>query len=154
MSFRKAVELCGRLEYCAGLEALGSERSRVESRNTRDITGSVNIEAAQHSISRNARTWDYGIGFRSVNHEVAVWVEVHSANSRHVGIILEKFASLEQFLCDHATALGAMPRRVIWLATDAVALPPNSAERRKLNQSGIQLHSRKVHLDRLFGKER
>ena len=63
MSFEEAVLACERLRphFRKGLEALGKDRVRVTIQDTRKLSGSVNIEAAQHKEDGEARTWDYGI---------------------------------------------------------------------------------------------
>jgi len=79
-----------------------------------------------------------------------VWIEVHSANSEHVQIILDKFSSLMALLREHAPDLNRLPRVFVWLATGTVYLPPNSSVRRRISGSGIQLKSGRLALDALI----
>jgi len=117
MTFAQALESCPRLKPHAreGLRALGNNRSRVTTTHTRLIRGSIDVEAAQRAIS-GQYTWDYGIGFAAESGELAIWVEVHPANSLHVGIILDKLQSLLEFLTEHAPGMRRLPPRYVWLA--------------------------------------
>jgi hypothetical protein len=106
----------------------------------------VNVEDAQRSISDQGSTWDYGIGITAPGDDVVIWVEVHSADSRHVQSVLDKLTSLLSFLRTHATALNALPKRFVWLATGAVYITPDSNERRRLNSCGLLLKSKRLDL--------
>jgi hypothetical protein len=104
------------------------------------------MEAAQHAISRQAHTWDYGIGLATKPRHTVIWLEVHSANSSHVDLILDKLQSLHDFLEHHAPELRRLPRYV-WLATKGVGIAPHSRERRRLNARGVILRSKQLDLE-------
>ena len=148
MTFAQALESCPRLKPHAreGLRALGNNRSRVTTTHTRLIRGSIDVEAAQRAIS-GQYTWDYGIGFAAESGELAIWVEVHPANSLHVGIILDKLQSLLEFLTEHAPGMRRLPPRYVWLATKGVGIAPDSRERRRLNARGVILRSKQLDLE-------
>lgn len=148
MTFPDAVDASARLRthFRAGLGALGGDRRRVTMKNPRLISGSVNVEAAQRMIAHQDATWDYGIGITAAEDDVVVWLEVHSANSRHVDAVLAKLESLTTLLRDDAPALNAMPKRFIWLATDKVYISPGSTERRRINNRGLLLRSKVLDL--------
>jgi hypothetical protein len=110
------------------------------------ILGSLNVEAAQQAISRQEHTWDYGIGVSRAEHQIVIWLEVHSADPSHVAIMLDKLQSLLTFLHNHGKALQTLPARYIWLATKGVGISPASRERRRLNARGIILRSKRLDL--------
>jgi hypothetical protein len=149
MTFARAVHSCPRLKghYHEGLGALKGNRTRVTTRDTRMILGSLDVEAAQLAMSRGEHTWDYGIGLESGSGEIVIWLEVHPADSLHVEPVLDKLRSLLTFLRNHATALHEFPGRFVWLATKGVAISPMSQERRWLNANGIILRSKKLDLE-------
>ena len=133
--------------FFEGLEALGGDKHRVKARQPRAILGSLNIEVAQLRIRAQRHAWDYGIGLSTNCGEAIVWLEVHSANSLHVQIILDKLDSLITFLRDHGGYLHRFPSRYVWLATGGVAIAPASRERRRLNARGIILKSKQLRLE-------
>lgn len=154
MTYSKALAASPRLRVYSqtGLKALGSsDRARVSASNSRSIRGSIYVEGCQRQFSANQNTCDYGVGFKlTETGDGMVWVEVHSADSAHVQIILDKFGSLLAFLAEHAPDLSQLPRVFVWLATGTVYLPPNSAGRRRINASGIVLKSGRLALDGLL----
>ncbi len=149
MSFLRAVEASPTLRgKCAeGLGALGANRSRVNATNPRSILGSVNVEAAQREIDPQGHTWDYGIGLAADQNEIVIWVEVHSADASHIQIIIDKLESLRRFLAEYAAQLRRFPTRYVWLATRGVGISAASRERRRLNDRGIVLRSKRLHLE-------
>lgn len=151
MTFPEAVEACPpmRLHLRNGLGALESNRARVTIKDTRKISGSVNIETAQRRASAQNHTWDYGIGVRDLPDDLVVWLEVHSANSLHVQSVIDKLDSLLEFLQRHAPHFNEMPQFFVWLATRGVYIAPNSKERRLLNARGLLLRSQRLDLDSL-----
>jgi hypothetical protein len=148
VTFANAVGACLPLRdhYRAGLGALGGDRRRVTIEDTRRISGSVNVEQAQLQTSNEDHTWDYGVGIAAGTDDFAIWIEVHSADSLHVELVLYKLQSLIVLLRDHAPELNALPTRFVWLATGAVYISPNSNERRRLNSKGLLLRSKQLDL--------
>lgn len=149
MTFEEAVRKCGPLgkHWREGLQAVAAaDRKRLTAKG-RGVKGSVHVEAAQKEADPEAHTWDYGVGIDGAGREIAVWVEVHSANSRHVQIILKKHASVVEFLRTHGPDLHRMRGYFVWLATGTVHLTGDSRERRLLNSRGIVLRSQKLDLD-------
>ena len=149
MKFPHAVAASALLKdhFKVGLGALGTNSSRITTRDTRKITGSVNIEAAQREVSGQHAAWDYGIGFAPSKDDIVIWVEIHSADTRHVQVVLDKLDSLLSLLEAHAPTLGALPRRFVWLATGAVYISPNSPEKRRLESRGMLLRSKRLNLE-------
>jgi hypothetical protein len=152
VTFPGAIHACAQLRnhFDLGLGALGADRVRVAIRNTRLISGSVNIENAQKETAGHANAWDYGIGISATDDDKVVWLEVHSANSLHVQTVLDKLDSLLTLLKNYAPDLNLLPRRFVWLATGAVYIPPNSRERRRLELHKLLLRSKRVDLDSVW----
>ncbi len=152
MTFRQAVAACPQLRdhYRQGLGGLGGDRNRVTINNGRLIKGSVNVEMAQRQAGGEGHTWDYGVGVATAGDDLAIWIEVHSANSTHVQLVLDKLQSLITLLLNHAPELNALPKRFVWLATGAVYIAPDSRERRRLNSRGVILRSKQLDLQSLL----
>jgi hypothetical protein len=151
MTFQQAVQSTPSLanHYRRGLQALSpADATRVRCKATRRLTGSVNIDGALASVAPNANRWDYGIGLRRGGSEVAVWVEVHPASSKHIDEVLRKLQWLRNFLQNHAPALGGLTQGdYYWLSTDApIAITPNSPQAKRLAKAGLIGPRRVLHL--------
>ena len=109
--------------YRPGLQALGRHSGKVRCRQQRRLTGSVNLEDALSRAFPNENLWDYGIGYRQNSSEVALWLEVHPADTSEVETVLKKLQWLKDWLTHYADALRALTDRgsspYWWLATDA-----------------------------------
>jgi hypothetical protein len=98
----------------------------------------------------HVRSWGKLTEFTShISADVAVWIEVHPANSSHLQPVLEKLDSLLAIL-QQAPALNSMPRRFVWLATGRVWIREGSQEHRRLTGRGLLLKSRSLDLDSVF----
>ena len=137
MSFRNAVRATPPVSvaYRPGLQALREiDRKRVSCRDSRKVTGSLDLDGALKAERPHEPRWDYGIGYR----EGVVWVEVHPASSSHIGDVIAKHDWLKAWLRDEAPRLHELPREFVWVASGAVSLPPGSPQRRRLAQAGIR----------------
>lgn len=139
-----------------GKQALkGAHREQVTCPDSRRFTGSIDLDAAlaatqEHSASSR---WDYGIGLRVDDQEIAIWVEIHPASAGEVNTVLRKHKWLRTWLQEEAPALNSLTtsqagvRRYIWLATaSGVNLRPGSREARRLNEAGISSPRHKLEL--------
>jgi hypothetical protein len=140
--------------YQPGKQALkGDHSNQVTCQDTRRFTGSVDLEAAlmQDSAKAQSHLWDYGLGFRQPSgQEVAIWIEVHTASTTEVSVVLRKHAWLRGWLRDEAPALNALTQRggrFVWLATEAgVHIQANSPQARRLRQAGLDLPRHRLEL--------
>jgi hypothetical protein len=143
MSFREAVEATPSVcrHYQPGLQALSQGDAKcIRCRKPRRLTGSINVDRALQSTEPNAPRWDYGIGYRRGNKEVAVWVEVHPASSKHVTDVMNKLKWLKDWLRTQAPALAALTQGdYYWVSTDGtIAITPNSPQAKRLAAAGLR----------------
>ena len=142
MRFKDAVEKTVDLAeaYMPGLQALKSvDRDRIQCKNTRNLTGSVDLDEALRDSNPNDPRWDYGIGVRKTqNSDRVIWIEVHPASSSHIQDVLNKFGWLRQWLTSSAPCLKTISTDYVWIASGKVSIPPNSPQRRKLAAQGIR----------------
>lgn len=151
-TFKAAIQTITFLRdaYLPGLEALNEgDRRRISYDNSRNLTGSVNLDKALKDLLPNDPSWDYGIGYKVINTEYTLWVELHPASSsRHVEEVLQKLRWLKSWLGCHGAALRRFPSAYFWLSTDGVALSPHSPQRRRLSQAGLRGSQSMLNLDR------
>ncbi|MCS6805600.1 MAG: hypothetical protein RMM98_11475 [Acidobacteriota bacterium] len=143
MTFQEAVNLTSNLShhYRPGLQALSdNDAARIRYTKPQQLSGSVNLDSALKESYPNEPRWDYGIGVRRSNSEVAVWVEVHPASSHSITGMLGKLEWLKSWLSNHAPALNKITQGdYYWVSTDGrIAITPNSPQAKKLAQAGLR----------------
>jgi len=135
MSFQSAIENTTLLKdhLKNGLQALGSNSSKVKPTDTRKCEGSVNIDNAVERKFPSSNRWDYAVGYNSKTY----FIEVHPADTSEVKTVLEKLAWLKSFMIENAPELNKEPRSFHWISSGGVHILPNSPQARKLALSGI-----------------
>ena len=96
MSFTHAVQSIPEIAAClkAGLQALGTNSSKVEIRSTRELTGSVDIDTCLQEHYPTESRWDYVFGYK----DQVYYMEVHPAGSTgEVKRVVAKLGWLKQW---------------------------------------------------------
>ena len=96
MNFADAIRSTPEIAQCLrnGLQALGGNSGKVAVRETRDLTGSVDVDTCLMKRYPNAPRWDYVFGYR----DRVYYVEVHPAdNTRKVREVTAKLQWLKQW---------------------------------------------------------
>jgi hypothetical protein len=134
--------------YCPGLQALKkADRNRVECKNTRSLTGSINLDETLKDSHAHKPRWDYGIGVKVTKRtDRAIWIEVHPASHHHIDEVLKKHRWLKRWLAFSAPLLNQIDAEFAWIASGKVSIPVNSPLRRKLNAQGIQFAGEHLRL--------
>ncbi|WP_155815911.1 hypothetical protein [Rhodothermus marinus] len=153
MTFQQAVEQASppvNTAYQPGLQALPKRaRAKLKYRDSRKLTGSIDLDGALADVCPNAPRWDYGLGIADASgREQALWIELHPATTSEIGVVLQKLAWLKNWLRTHGKALGGItePGAFYWLATDGVHIQRGSPQARKLSQSGLKAPCRQLLL--------
>ena len=159
MSFEEAVRAAPApvdRAFCSGKQALaGAYRPRITCADPRRLTGSIDLDSALAGEPgyANARRWDYGIGYMpSRSAERAIWVEIHPAATSNVDEVLSKLNWLRTWLRTEAPRLNSLTtsngriRPFVWIATDAVRIPRNSPQARRLSTAGLEMPRKVLHL--------
>lgn len=146
MRFQEAVTTSNDVAdaFQPGLQALlATDRNRLSFRNTRKITGSINLDAAVADLYPNAARWDYGIAIKKTEtKDKAVWVEVHPADANQVQKMIDKLAWLKSWLNNSAPNLMGITENdspYVWVASGRVSLQKTSPQAKKLALAGITL---------------
>lgn len=142
--------------YRPGKGALqGAHRRLVDCDDPRRLTGSINLDLAlaPQPPHANEPRWDYGVGYRTgQTKECAVWIEIHSADTSDVKVVLNKLKWLRDWLRTKARTLESLTGiakhapSYVWIATGGVHIPPNSPQFRNLSQSGLMGPLKKLRL--------
>ena len=109
MSFPDAVRSTLELTEClkSGLQALGSNRRKIRVDSTRDLTGSVDIDACLARRYPNAPRWDYAFGYK----DRVYYVEIHQRRTSEMENVIAKLEWLRQWRKRSAKSLENLKHR-------------------------------------------
>ncbi len=139
MSFAEAVRSTPEVEECleAGLQALGSNRRKIRVTSTRDLAGSVNIDACLANRYPNAPRWDYVFGYK----DRVYYIEVHQGRTGEMENVIAKLKWLKRWRKRAANSLEELRERSTyhWIASGRVdsEFAKDDKYRRKLLQNRI-----------------
>ncbi len=140
MNFADAIRSTPEIAQCLrnGLQALAGNSGKVAVRETRDLTGSVDVDTCLMKRYPNVPRWDYVFGYR----DRIYYVEVHPAdNTRKVREVTAKLQWLKQWRKLSAKNLEGLESQSTyhWISTGRTA---SSVKRGKylqiLAQNGIR----------------
>jgi hypothetical protein len=136
MSFQTAIDKTPLLKdhLKNGLQALGSNSSKVKPPDTRKCEGSVNIDDAIERQFPSSNRWDYAVGYNGRTY----FIEVHPADTSEVKTVLEKLTWLKSFMVKNAPELNKEPKSFHWISSGGVHILPNSPQAKRLALSGIR----------------
>lgn len=141
----------------SGLKAIkGEHRTAIRPKETRRLTGSVDMDAALSTALPHDHRWDYGVGLLLPDNktEIAIWIEVHPATTGEVERILSKLEWLKVRLKQYV-ALGKLTAKAEennvppfnWLPTDSgVHIHAHMPQAKRLAARGISLPARALPL--------
>ena len=138
MSFVDAVQSTPEIAEClkTGLQALGSNNSKVEVTSTRSLKGSVDIDTCLKRLYPNDPRWDYVFGYK----DRVYYVEVHQGKTSEVEDVVKKFNWLKRWRAHSAADLEDLKDRSTyhWISTKGTdTIRKRSRHRRMLDQNGI-----------------
>ena len=151
MTLREAMKQTPHLQgaWKPGLAALRTrDKPHVKAVNTRQLTGSADIDKALKKAQPNAHRWDYGIGYRHTNRdgECIYWVELHTASDEEVNVVLDKLRWLKEWLAGEGQRLNEFERDFIWVSSGATSFTLTSPQQKKFAQMGLQHRGRLLHI--------
>ena len=145
MTLKQAVNatphLAGKWEN--GLQALRAEdRPHIKAADTRAITGSVDVDTALMRIPKHAQAnrWDFAIGYKHADRKVecVYWVELHTASTSQVDVVIEKLRWLVRWLNGEGKALDGFERDFVWVSSGDTHYSLNSSQRRTIADLGLR----------------
>ena len=148
-AIKQIPSLTGKFKH--GLRALSkNHRDAISLKDSRKLSGSIDIDTALKSKHPHDHRWDYCIGVQKKrNADSLVWVEFHPANSHSVSDMLAKAKWLKQWLAGFGKPLqGLMKEKtdLRWVPTGPVAIRQASKQSKILAQAGIRFPQRRIKL--------
>lgn len=129
-----------------GLGALrAQDRPHVDPSDPRQLKGSVDVDGALQEQEPNAHRWDFAIGYRHANRQkdCVYWVEIHTADDKEVGVVLDKLRWLRVWLSGNGIPLNQFERDFIWVSSGATSFTLSAPQLKQFAQLGLQ-HKGKV----------
>lgn len=152
MTFRQAVESTPSTAnaYRNGLRALITvDRTRISIKDTRRLTGSVNLDITFAVARPNDARWDYGIGWKYNDNspERIAWVEVHPMRSTaNLAEVENKLAWLQNWLAGDGRRLEKYDREFVCISSGESSFTAASPQLKKLAQRGLRTVGRHLKL--------
>ena len=140
VSFTDAVQGIPEIAEClkAGLQALGTNSSKVEVRLTHELTGSVDIDTCLKDRYPTGSRWDYVFGYK----DQIYYMEIHPAGSTgEVKRIIAKLRWLKQWRKHSALSLEDLEHcsTYHWISSGRTASSVKRGKYRQiLAQNGIR----------------
>jgi hypothetical protein len=151
VSFRSVVEKTRDLRnaWKVGLGALrAQDKPHIEADDTRQLGGSVDVDAALQQREPHAYRWDFAIAYRHTNRskECVYWVEIHTANEKEVKVVLKKLSWLKSWLAHDGELLAPFERDFIWVSSGPTSFTADSPQVKRLAQQGLQHKGRVLRI--------
>ncbi len=124
-----------------GLQGMGQHSARVDGAIRATFADSIDLDEATRPEHPNDNRWDYLLGHSTTSNIVAV--EVHSAETSQVSVVIEKKERSRAHLRAHL-ASGAGVAAWFWVASNAVDLVPFDKVSIRLTQNGIKMVGRSL----------
>ncbi len=138
--FKSAVEAIPHIANCyeGGLAALGKYKLKIELTEPRKVDGSVVIDESVRPLFPQANRWDYAISYNS---EV-YFIEVHSAQTSEVAVVLRKHRWLKDWLNEYAPELNAMKPKdkpaFYWIQSNNFQIQSHLPQYRQAINAGLK----------------
>jgi hypothetical protein len=136
--FRRAIEATPEITNCyqSGLRALGEYSQKVLPNDTSKCDGSVDIDACTASIYPNENRWDYVLSYKSK----AYFIEVHSAESSEVSVVLRKLKWLKIWLNEKAPEIRKLKAEqpYYWIQSGRFNILKGSRQAKSIAQAGLR----------------
>jgi hypothetical protein len=125
---------------------MGQHSGRVALELRASFADSLDLDEATRADHPNDNRWDYLLGHGPSSNVVAV--EVHSAETSQVGVVIAKKERSRVHLREHLTP-GSSVAAWYWIASNAAALVPFDKVKLRLEQNGIRMVGRSLQAKHL-----
>ena len=138
LTFKQAVEATPDVAngYQIGLGALGQYSNKINAANTRLFNGSIDIDACTTKKYPNENRWDYALAYS----QKVYFVEVHSATTSQVSIVLRKLQWLKDWLNLHAPEINKLKAQqpYYWIMSNNNRILKSSRQARQVAIAGLK----------------
>jgi hypothetical protein len=135
--FKKTIEATQEVKNCYqnGLQALGKYSSKIELENTSKCEGSIDLDVCLLTTYPQDNRWDYVFSYKGHTY----FVEVHSAHTSEVNVVLQKLEWLKDWLPNKAPEIHQLsPKSFYWIQSNGYHIAKNSRQEKQLAQKGLR----------------
>jgi hypothetical protein len=139
LTFKQAVKQTPEVQNCfqSGLRAFGKHSSKIDLANQSKCAGSIDIDGCldAQKMYPNDNRWDYAFDYEGK----VYFVEVLSAYTNEVGVVLKKLQWLKDWLQQKAPEIGKLKadKPYYWIQSGRFAIPATSPQYRQAVQASI-----------------
>lgn len=146
LTFKEAVLATPEVATCYqnGLQALGSYSVKVTVADRSGLSGSVELDKCVERLYPSENRWDYIVCYK----EQVYFIEVHSAETGEVDVVLRKKRWLIDWMNDNAPEVKRLSANApyYWIQSGRYNIPKHTPQYRRLAQAGL-LPLRQLVLD-------
>ena len=136
--FKTAVNATPEVMDCfqVGLRALGKYSVKIEPADPSKCGGSIDIDACTVAIYPNDNRWDYALSYDSK----VYFIEVHSAETSEVNIVLRKLQWLKDWLNQKAPEIKKQiaEQPYFWIQSGKFNIPKTSPQAKRVALVGLR----------------
>ncbi len=135
--FKQAIEATDEVKNCykSGLKALGGYSSKIQLEDTARCEGSADLDTCLLATYPQSNRWDYVFSYKGHTY----FVEVHSADTSEVSVVLKKLAWLKGWLISQAPQVNQLsPKSFYWIQSNGYHISKNSRQEKLLAQQGLR----------------
>jgi hypothetical protein len=137
-AFKQAVENTNDIKYSyqVGLKGLGANSAKIKLTDNRKCEGSVDIDTSTLQKYPQANRWDYLFSYEGK----VYFVEVHSAKTDDVSVVLKKLNWLKEWLNTEAPEIKKLKANqpYFWIQSNKFDIPKTSKQYRIIAQNGLK----------------
>lgn len=140
LSFVNAVIATEDIQNCfqTGLKALGKYSTKIKVKEPKKICGSLDIDNCVKKKYPQDNRWDYAVCY---DNEV-YFVEVHTANTSEVNVVLRKLQWLKNWLNESAPEINRLKAKsktpFYWIQSNGNHILPNSPQAKAIALKGLR----------------
>jgi len=143
ITFQQAVKQTS--DVAAGfqtrLKALGKYHTKIQVTDGSLLNGSIDIDDCTKKKYPDENRWDYALAYN----ETIYFVEIHSANTSEVSVVLKKHEWLKNWLNQHAPLINQLKKAkpaYYWIGSNNFNILRSSPQYRRIAQANLMPVSR------------
>ena len=104
------------------------------------LRGSVDVDLALQHVEPQANRWDFGIAYQHSNRdeEFVYWVELHTAATSEVEVVIRKARWLLDWLKNGGKRLAVFEKEILWVSSGATHFTLGATQKKRMAEAGLQ----------------
>ena len=100
----------------------------------------MDVDLALRHVQPEANRWDFGIAYKHSNRdeEFVYWVELHTAATSEVGVVIRKARWLLDWLKNGGKRLAVFEKEILWVSSGATHFTLGATQKKRMAEAGLQ----------------